>query len=218
MVEHKSTGRLKVYDILCILDDGEVPFKYELARDFVERHKQREIMTTKYNMWALVDLVWTKKLADELEGMKCLEIAAGSGWLSKALSTHDVDIITTELTPDKSYIEWVKDKPVRANIDIEKLSAEDAVNKYAKDIDCLICSWPPYSPGESGVLTRSIRHLKKLNIDIPIVYIGEEGGGCTDSDDLWDEVDIVSEINIPSWDCIHDNCYILKMTGRTNAK
>jgi len=190
MIEHKSTELLEVYDVLGILDAGEIPFKYELAKDFVERHKQREIMVTKYNMWALVDLMWTKKLADKLEGMKCLEIAAGSGWLSKALSIHGVDIITTELTPSRSYVDWFKDTPIKADINIEKLSAEDAINKYAKDIDCLICSWPPYSPDESGVLTRSIRHLRKLNIDIPIVYIGEGRCGCTDSDDLWDEVEV----------------------------
>jgi len=191
-----------------VLDTGEIPVEFPDVKRF-DMITYRNRFCEKYNMWGLVDLTWTKELSAFLKDKKCLEITAGSGWLSKALEYHGVDVIVTDQNPNEGYVS--SRVPVLADIEIEELTAVEAIDKYAKDIDCLVCSWPPYSPDESGVLSLAVQQLKQIGINIPIVYIGERDG-CTDSEDLWDNVEEVSSISIPNWSCIHDRCLILKMT------
>jgi len=177
-------------------------------------HMIRDILTRKFNMWSIIDLDWTGKLANMIGGKKCLEIAAGKGWLSKALVEHGVDCTVTELYPDKPYI---KDSDILTSdievIKVEELSSEDAIEKYCGSVDVLICSWPPYSPDGDGLLTKAIDQLKSNpdNTITKIVYIGEGNGGCTDSESLWEKVTIDDIINIPKWEWIHDDCYIMSI-------
>jgi len=96
---------------------------------------------TKRGMWAIVDKQWTKKLAKWIGDRKCLEVMAGAGWLSKALSSYGIDIIATDdfswNTGEKQHKDMVPVHP------IETLDAMRSVGKYG-DRDILIVSWPPY--------------------------------------------------------------------------
>lgn len=66
-----------------------------------------------YGMWTIVDKNWTKILADWIEGRKCLEIMAGAGWLSYALSGFGTKCTATD---DFSWDEK-HDKMIRVFLD-----------------------------------------------------------------------------------------------------
>ena len=152
----------------------------------------RETVNIKHNMWALVDKVWTKVLAERLQGQKCLEIMAGSGWLSKALSEHGISAVATDRDAG------------RAVFDVTAMDAAEAIKTYREECDVLILSWPTYScPAASECLT-------EWPTDKPIVYIGESQGGCCAEDSFFSQIEFLEEISIPSWGAIHDRCYICK--------
>ena len=97
---------------------------------------------TKRGMWTIVDMKWTKRLAEWIGDRGVLEIMAGFGWLAKALRLHDVDIVPTDdfswHGPEHRHNIG---KPL---IEIENMEATMAVRKY-KHLDILLISWPPYA-------------------------------------------------------------------------
>lgn len=115
-----------------------------------------------YGMWGIVDLVWTKALANFVGGRKCLEIMAGRGWLSKALRHHGVDVIATGKLSN-SYDQLLARGTVT---EVEELDAVAAVAKYGRDVDVLVVSWPVAD------LTM-YRALQYWGYDKPIIFVGE---------------------------------------------
>ena len=113
----------------------------------------RTIFTKHLNMWGVVDKAWASKLAAEIGDMKCLEIFAGDGWLSKALSEAGVKVTATDICP-KSPVCQVLDQ-----------DAVTAVKDH--DYDCIILSWP--HPDNSAAMEEAIRALKP---GTKIVYVG----------------------------------------------
>jgi len=93
-------------------------------------------------MWCIVDLTWTKELAEYIGQRKILEVMAGTGWLAKALSHHGCNIQATDNN------DWGITHPILGNSihGIDILDATDAVNTI--DADILLISWPPYECGK----------------------------------------------------------------------
>lgn len=143
-------------------------------------------------------------LANHINGRKCLEVCAGTGWLSKLLSDAGVNIIATDngAWENKKFDTWKK-----KYIEMDMIDALEAIDKYS-DVEVVIMSWPEYeSPLANQVLNKCLETGKGL------IYIGEDSGGCTADYDFFDtiyekdlDMKIISDYYIP-YDGIHDNIY-----------
>ena len=159
-------------------------------------------------MWAVVDKVWTKKLADWIGNRTCLEVMAGAGWLAKALSDYGVDIVAT----DNGEWDERHNKMVIVH-EIEKISGIKAVKKYS-DREVLIVSWPPY---EEKTICKICEQWGKTK---PIVYIGEDNGGCNAPDEFFDcfcPIDPQPDIPLMAWSGLHDYVSIGYYSARNSA-
>lgn len=135
--------------------NGTVPFRFD--HDSESRASLRWLT----GMWTLVDKTWTKALAEELKGKKCLEVFAGRGWLSQALRDHGVDVTATSrfTAHDGSNAGLVTD--------VIDMSAIEAVQNF--DFDFLIMGWPPASEDAALAVVEAVRCSRKFKI----VFIGE---------------------------------------------
>lgn len=152
----------------------------------------------KLGMFSVVDQYWTKQLAKWIGDRKCLEIMSGWGWLAKALSEHGVDVTATD---DYS---WHRYEDIKQVHQIEKLEAQVAIKKYV-DAEVLLCCWP-YMDDDFA------EACKVWGPDRPIIYIGEDYGGCTASDAFFEGFKELEpqpvEIDILAWSGIHDGVQI----------
>jgi len=112
--------------------------------------------------YVMITYNWIRPLAAWIGKRKCLEVMCGSGALSKALQDCGVSVIATD--KDKSWKPW---------IDIEYIDCLEAIEKYGRNIDVLICSWPPFEDNISYDLLLKIR---QVNPEMMMIYIGELGG------------------------------------------
>jgi len=136
--------------------------------------------------FALVSKAWVEPLADFLGDKKCLEIMAGRGVLSKALSDCGVDIKATD---DFSW-SWrgkiSEDKAVLTRselwFDVEEADCIESIEKYGADIGYLVCSWPPME----NSMCRALLKMREINPECKLIYIGEDDGGCTADDEFFD--------------------------------
>lgn len=120
---------------------------------------------------------WVKIIAEMIGNKKCLEIMAGAGAFSKALSDYGIDIIATD---DFSWDKWNNRTKW---IDIEDMSAVDAISKY-NNVDFILCSWPPYAEPH---MYNALMQMRQVNPSAHIIYIGEEYGGCCADDNFFEE-------------------------------
>jgi hypothetical protein len=159
-----------------------IPYKYTDHWDSFEPNATTEAFKLrkqwiKKGMFALVTWSWVTPFAKWIGNKKCLEVMAGRGWLSLALHSLGVDITATDDYSWSKERKW--DEPVT---EVEELDAIKAVEKYGKDIDLLIISWPYMDDNAYKTITA----LHKINPNALIVYIGEGCGGCTADDDFHD--------------------------------
>jgi hypothetical protein len=150
----------------------------------------------KLGTWAIVDLKWTKQLANWIGNRKCLEVMSGAGWLAKALVMHGINIIPTD-----SY-SWEKTQHKEAKMvyPVERIDAIESVKKY-QDRDILIVSWPPYTD------ETICKVCDEWGTDKPVIYIGEGEDGCCAPGTFWQnfkEIESHPSIKIPQWWGIHD--------------
>lgn len=160
----------------------------------------------KKGMFALVTWQWVRPLAEWIGDRKCLEVMAGRGWLSLALQSLGINIIATDDYSWPEYKQW--GEPVTK---IEQLDSVEAVEKYGKDIDLLIMSWPYMD----DTAYNTIKKLNEINPDTQIIYIGEGMGGCTADDDfhehfrgIEDEEFQKAVSGFQQWWGIHDCVYL----------
>lgn len=202
---------LEIEDFIDYLKRGEIPPEPPYGssphgRNYnpgISIYPGRDEVTAR-GMWAIVDKIWTKKLAQWIGKRTCLEVMAGAGWLAKALSDFGTDIVATDNGDwDERHNKMVFVCP------IEKLDGLKAVDKY-KDREILIISWPPY--GDMG-----IHYICKKWTRKPIIYIGESDGGCNAPEVFWvhfKEIDPQPKIPLMAWNGLHDSAHI----GYYNAK
>jgi hypothetical protein len=155
---------------------------------------------TKMGMWAIVDLRWTKQLANWIGNRKCLEVMSGVGWLAKALCMHGINIIATD-----SY-SWEKKqhKEAKRVYPVERIDAIESVKKF-QDRDILIVSWPPYTD------ETICKVCDEWGNDKFVIYIGEGEGGCCAPGTFWQnfrKIESHPSIEIPRWWGIHDHLTI----------
>jgi 16S rRNA G966 N2-methylase RsmD len=200
-------------------DEEEAFFPFnptEILRPF----KLREEWTEK-GMWAFVSWRWVNPLAAWIGNRKCLEVMSGCGWLSLALMSRGVDIKATD---DMSWhgheIRKGKWKQV---VETEKLDAIDAVKKYAKEVDLIVMSWPPY---DENIGYKVLREMNRQNKNARMIYIGEGWGGCTADDEFFQHFEEIEDEGFneaankfQAWEGIHDRLILgkyVKKVGEEN--
>lgn len=152
-----------------------------IKEDYLYSFQLRE-MIIPLQGFALLQEKWVNPLAEYLKGKKCVELFCGLGALSKCLQDRGVDIIATD-----NY-EWAESNRIKSIdtlnfwTDIEKIDAIDAVKKY-KDADYFIISWCPYKSEASYEVLKLMREIAP---NAKLIHIGEDYGGCTDSDKFFE--------------------------------
>ncbi len=149
---------------------------------------------TKRGMWAIVTAGWTTALADWIGGRTAIEIMAGRGWLTRALSEHGVNIIATD---DYSWDDTHDaTEPV---CKVEQMDAEEVALTHL-DREVLICSWPHSTEPFQKICRLWLSEGKS------VVYIGEDNGGCCVREDFELRLERL-EIDMPQWEGMHDCVY-----------
>lgn len=161
-----------------------------------------------YGMFGFVSWRWINPLVKWLGDKRCLEVMAGRGWLSKGLREKGKELIATD---DYS---WHRVENWQGNVtDVEELDAVLSVEKYGKDIDILIMSWP-YT---DNVAYQVIKKLHEINPDATVLFIGERWG-CTGDDMFHEHFDIINDEQFydkvasfyQSWNGFHDKMFLGK--------
>lgn len=120
----------------------------------------------------------SKKIRDDLGGKEpvVLDPMAGKGYFVKAMREQGVKTIGSD---DKS---WAK---AQTDEGIEDLDAVESLKKHGNELTHLVMSWtPPYSTLDKklyDVVRKDFPH-------ITIINIGEDAGGCTGSEEFWDNI------------------------------
>ncbi len=135
--------------------NGINPFRFDAQEE------SRASLRWLTGMWTLVDKTWTKELAAELQGKKCLEVFAGRGWLAQALLDHGVDVVAT------SRFSGHDGSNAGLVADVIDMSAIQAVQNF--DFDVLIMGWPPATEDAANAVIEAVRCGRKFKV----VFIGE---------------------------------------------
>lgn len=159
---------------------------------------------------------WIAPLSLLIGKSKCLEVMSGKGLLTKALMNFGVNCLATD---NKSWdgkeggifgANWFD--PNSALVDVEKIDALDAIKKYGHDIDYIIVSWPPMDE----LCTECLKLMRTINPNSKMIYIGENGGGCTASDSFFELANIIdcplvdeANLNFPRFGGIYDRIYLI---------
>jgi len=167
----------------------------QTAQDLDKAMRNAKQIARENGMWALVDKQWTKRLAEELEGKKVLEVMAGAGWLAKALSEHGVDITATD-----NYESHMNEGSHDQVTDVENMDALAALEANS-DADVVIMSWPPLDNDIAQKVGEATQGKT-------LVYIGEGNGGCTATDEFHENMGIDNIIPIPNFVGVHDSVHI----------
>lgn len=202
-----TDARLPLSDFLAYIARNEIPpLPPEFASyggtiyPFEYTHMAARDACLHRGMFAIVDQVWTRALADWIGQRTVLEVMAGAGWLAKALRQHGIDIVATD---DNSWHNLGNDD-VHFRFDltpvspIERLDAQAAITKYA-DRDILLVSWPPMEEAIADACTL-------WGVGKPIVFIGEGDGGCTASENFFAHFCHDESLIFPmlAWPMVHD--------------
>jgi len=146
------------------------------------------------------------------DGKRILEVGCGSAYLAAELQKRGVDI---KVTDNFAWEDFFKHK----YIDIEKIDGVEAVKKYGKEYDYVLMSFPEYS---SPFAYNILKVCMEMNIDL--IYIGEDQGGCTADDDFFElletvwmemEYDVISE-NYVRFEGMYDYMNLIRI--RTKQK
>ena len=134
-----------------------------------------------------------------------VEIGAGTGYWAGLLRDMGVDVVAYDAEPyDNTYARGRHSEVLCGGPDRVRLHPHRTL---------LLC-WPPFWNGMANQALRAY-------LGDTVVYIGEDSGGCTGGrhfhkrlDRDWDCVLVVA---IPQWEGLHDEMFIYRRKGVTNA-
>lgn len=172
-------------EILAELELGNIPKQYPrgmLMQALALDNGQYLNVRDKYIKsigFPLIAENWVKPLAKWIGKRPCLEVMAGTGYLSYALNKYGVQIKATD------NFSWSnKFKTILPMV--EDIESVDAVRKYGKHIEFIICSWPYMDEKATEILLT----MREVNPKCRMIYIGEPWGGCTASDSFFEAAEI----------------------------
>jgi len=197
-------GTMPIEEFIDCINNGEIPLSapegsskggwHLNCEEFLKMFQARK-RCNELGMWAIVFHEWVKELAKWIGNRQCLEIMAGAGWLAKALKQCGVNIIATD------DFSWKKEQHAKIApvFPISNYEASKAIININADI--LIVSWPPYC------CNAIVKASEVWGTEKPIIYIGENQGGCNTTDAFFERFKIIQNhphIPIKSWNGIHD--------------
>ncbi len=171
----------------------------------------------KYMGFVLISKDWIKDLRQWIGKRKCLELMAGTGSLTYCLKMEGINIKGTD-----NY-SWKRDTNGQDRslwnekqmwTFLENLDAEESLEKYGRDVEIVIMSWPPYN---EEIAVRVLRKMRQINPSCLMIYIGEEKGGCTANDEFFDELYKIEDESFTlanrkfqNWSLTKDQVFLIK--------
>ena len=179
----------KIDKIIEQINNKQIPESYpkEMVRNL---HMDRMSLRSDFIKtigFTLISNDWIKPLSQWVGKRKCLEVMAGSGSLSFALQQQGVDIIATDNFSWEGSSNWNDNDNYWT--EIENIDAIEAVEKYGKDIDIIIVSWPYMD----DTAYRILHTMRKVNSNCIMIYIGEGMGGCTANDEFFENIQEIED-------------------------
>ena len=149
---------------------------------------------------------WVKPLAKWIGDRPCLEVMAGSGFLSYALSLYGCNIKSTD-----NFTWFPRFNKIYYNV--EQMDCIEAIEKYGKDVKFILISWP-YMDNDAY---RCLKTMRTINPSCRMIYIGEDIGGCT-ADNLFFENLIECDVKsfreavkkYRRWQGVSDSVWLIK--------
>lgn len=188
------------------------------------RSAEMRIHVQELGLYCKIHEPFVKKLADYIDDWffkaNIVEVGAGRGFLSAALSRHLHD--DQKLTATDPFIGYnMADKSLPILHDIYQMGAAEAIRTFASDksrYNVVLVAWPPYSTnGEFNVMNEildTVIELQKEGVMIFIIYIGESYGGCTGEESFWKrneysmyELDVDYNNSPDVMEALHDRVY-----------
>lgn len=219
--EMNFNEEIKIYEIARKLQDViSKETSYEALKALVPQNAQEAYVFSdrlrdayiSFMGFSFINNDYAEQMANFLKGKKVLEVMSGNGFFSRMLKEKGVDLISTDLYVgnDNPYgLVKVLDK------DIERIDAIEAVEKYGKEVDYLIMSWPPYN---KPIGSQVVKKIKEVCPNVKIIYIGETEGGCTADDYFFEITERVNDeafepvkYSYESWHFVHDYPQLLKV-------
>lgn len=209
--------RIMLKENFDLLKKGEIPKSFGNFR--VPTYFGDPFSNTGYINWRdkysksfgfpLISEDWVKPLAKWIGDRPCLEIMAGTGYLSYALSKYGVNIKATDNFSWSDYF--------NNSVNVECLDCFEAIKKYGNRVDFIICSWP-YMDDTAALC---LELMFKINPKCRMIYIGEDFGGCTANDRFFNIADFQdikgfndAVMNYTRWDGIHDFIGLVKLNSK----
>lgn len=189
------------------LESGVIPDSYSMELRSKASFIGVRDKVIKRQGFALLTNEWVDDFAKWINGRRCLEVMSGTGALAKCLKDRGVDIIATD------NFSWNEGNNISEFKNfwtgIENIDDVSAIDKYGKDVDIIIMSWPEME----SVAYQVLLNMRLTNPNAVLVYIGEGYGGCTADDDFFDIAEYVDDEitdRYPQWYGIHDMPIIYK--------
>lgn len=136
----------------------------------------RQFLAIKFGLWSIPNLETAQTIKDQLKIYKGLEIMAGNGYWSKALSQVGVKMTATD------NLDWSRtsNTGAQAFVSVGNYDAVTAVKQF-NDVDLIICSWAP-NFGNSD--EKVVATWQKFNSAKHLLFVGERNG-VTNSLAFW---------------------------------
>lgn len=178
-------------------------FKYCADKFFLYSSSAIRDEMIRLSSFVVIDQSLAKSLAEYIGDRKVLEIMAGTGCLAKALSDQGITIHPTDIFEDTYCFHGYQNM----FMDVEQMDCIEAIEKYAKEYDILLCSWPR---SESPIV-EALQTMRRVNPNMVMLYIGEDYGGCCAPDEFFEEAFVeIPRITLKRWYGIYDSILIIK--------
>lgn len=145
--------------------------------------------------WCLPTVEYFDALAKMLKGKRVVEVCAGKGIFQAAMRQRGVEWISTDLEPGAPHV-----------LKMDALEAVDTLNP-----DFVFASWIPYESDLDYQIA-----IK----GVPCLFVTEGWGGCTGSENFWQEDGIkymiaskVLDHDVLCWPGIHDHTILVLPGG-----
>lgn len=137
----------------------------------------RSYLSRRFGIWSLPNLTTAALIKDYFHADRVCEVMAGNGCWSRALQEAGCQVTATD------SLEWAKtsETGAQAFVDVEQMTAEQAVAELGPQSDLLLCAWAPnFNESDCGLVAA----WRKLDKRPPLIFVGERDG-ATNSPRFW---------------------------------
>ncbi|MGR3741761.1 hypothetical protein [Companilactobacillus sp. DQM5] len=169
----------------------------------------RQYLQESYGYWATITKPFLNSFLDTFKFDRCLELMAGNAYISKYFFDKNKLVYPTDSNAWSSSSNTGK----KQLIDVEKIDALDAFEKYYDKVDIIMLAW---SPDFDEIDYQILQRYRKIKGDKPLFFIIGEIDGATNSDKFWGSVNIkesslINKVNgfYSNYDIVDDHLYLI---------